>query len=47
MKECEELINSRLIQVRFLAKSSMFESTDFGSVMIDDVGCGVTFVYSG
>ena len=31
--------NSRMIQACFLSKSTRFESTDFASVMIDDVGC--------
>ena len=31
--------NSRLIRHAFLSKSTRFESTDFASVMIDDVGC--------
>ena len=29
----------------FLSKSTMFESTDFASVMIDDVGCSVPSVW--
>ena len=31
--------NSRLIQACFLSLSTSFESTDFASVMVDDVGC--------
>ena len=31
----------------FLSKSTKFESTDFASVMIDDVGCSVPSVHNG